>query len=111
MDLQRKNGSTLLAISHNGNLSNGTMFSKNTSEGSPIDRAYAESRMRNEPLTEIIQTKGQSETHPLMSPNDEFSGFEIWTKPVAGPGTVKVLETNYVRNAYRNGLGEAKGVK
>lgn len=108
MDLQRKNGSTLLAISHNGNLSNGTMFSKNTSEGSPIDRAYAESRMRNEPLTEIIQTKGQSETHPLMSPNDEFSGFEIWTKPVAGPGTVKVLETNYVRNAFRNGLAIEK---
>ncbi|WP_298534879.1 DUF3604 domain-containing protein [uncultured Algibacter sp.] len=110
MDLQRKNGSKLLAISHNGNLSNGTMFSKNTSEGSPIDKAYAESRMRNEPLTEIVQTKGQSETHPLMAPNDEFAGFEIWTKPVAGPGTVKVLETNYVRNAFRNGLAIGEGI-
>jgi hypothetical protein len=104
MDLQRENGSILLAIPHNGNLSNGTMFPMVDSYGSPISRAYAESRMRNEPLTEIVQTKGQSETHPLMSPNDEFSDFEIWTKPVAGPGVVNVLETNYVRNALMNGL-------
>lgn len=104
MDVQRKNGAELLAISHNGNLSNGTMFATTDSDGNPINKAYAASRMHNEPLTEIIQTKGQSETHPLMAPNDEFAGFEIWTKPVAGPGVVKVLETNYVRNAYKNGL-------
>ncbi|WP_276390434.1 DUF3604 domain-containing protein [Eudoraea chungangensis] len=104
MDVQRKNGAELLAISHNGNLSNGTMFATTDSDGNPLNKAYAASRMRNEPLTEIIQTKGQSETHPLMAPNDEFAGFEIWTKPVAGPGVVKVLETNYVRNAYKNGL-------
>ncbi len=104
MDLQRANGSKLLAIPHNGNLSNGVMFATTDSEGSPISKAYAETRARNEPLTEIIQTKGQSETHPLMSPNDEFAGFEIWTKPVAGPGVVKIVETNYVRNAYGNGL-------
>ncbi|MFT6996219.1 MAG: hypothetical protein ACJA1P_002967 [Maribacter sp.] len=58
LDIQRKNGSTLLAISHNGNLSNGTMFSTDTSEGAPIDRAYAESRIRNAPLAVIIQTNG-----------------------------------------------------
>lgn len=104
MDAQRDKGSVLLAIPHNGNLSNGTMFAVKDSYGEPISKAYAESRSRNEPLTEIVQTKGQSETHPLISPNDEFSGFEIWTKPVAGPGTVKVLETNYVRNALANGL-------
>jgi len=104
MDVQRENGASLLAISHNGNLSNGKMFAKTDSYGAPISKAYAESRMRNEPLTEIIQTKGQSETHPLMAPNDEFSNFELWTKPVAGPGTVKVLEANYVRNAFSNGL-------
>ncbi|NOQ92102.1 MAG: DUF3604 domain-containing protein [Flavobacteriaceae bacterium] len=104
MDIQRENGSKLFAIPHNGNLSMGTMFPTTDSYGSPISKAYAESRMRNEKLTEIIQTKGQSETHPLMSPNDEFAGFEIWTKPVAGPGTVKVLEGNYVRNAFRNGM-------
>jgi len=104
MDVQRENGSSLLAISHNGNLSNGKMFAKTDSYGAPISKAYAESRMRNEPLTEIIQTKGQSETHPLMAPNDEFSNFELWTKPVAGPGIVKILEGNYVRNAFSNGL-------
>jgi hypothetical protein len=80
------------------------MFATIDSEGSPISKAYATARARNEPLTEIVQTKGQSETHPLMSPNDEFAGFEIWTKPVAGPGVVNVVETNYVRNAYGNGL-------
>ncbi len=104
MDSQRDAGHALLAIPHNGNLSNGVMFALEDSEGNPLTRAYAESRMRNERLTEIIQTKGQSETHPAMAPNDEFAGFEIWTKPVAGPGTVKVVETNYVRNAFMNGL-------
>jgi hypothetical protein len=104
MDEQRNSGLELLAIPHNGNLSNGVMFALEDSDGKPITKAYAESRMRNEKLTEIVQTKGQSETHPLMAPNDEFAGFEIWTKPVAGPGTVKVVETNYVRNAFGNGL-------
>ena len=110
MDTQRENGHTLLAIPHNGNLSNGTMFSMNDSFGNPITYEYAKARMRNEKLTEIIQTKGQSETHPLMAPNDEFAGFEIWTKPVAGPGVVKVEETNYVRNAFSNGLALEKKI-
>lgn len=104
MDTQRENGQNLLAIPHNGNLSNGIMFSMNDSFGNPITYEYAKTRMRNEKLTEIIQTKGQSETHPLMAPNDEFAGFEIWTKPVAGPGVVKIKETNYVRNAFSNGM-------
>lgn len=104
MDAQRDAGHELLAIPHNGNLSNGVMFSLEDSYGNPISYEYAAARMRNEKLTEIIQTKGQSETHPLMSPNDEFAGFEIWTKPVAGPGVVKVESTNYVRNAFTNGL-------
>ncbi len=105
MDEQRNNGLELLAIPHNGNLSNGLMFALSDSDGNPITKAYADARARNEKLTEIIQTKGQSETHPLMAPNDEFAyNFEIWTKPVAGPGTVKIAETNYVRNAFRNGL-------
>jgi hypothetical protein len=108
MDLQRDNGRTLFAIPHNGNLSNGVMFAMEDSLGQPISKAYAETRMRNEKLIEIVQTKGQSETHPLMAPNDEFASFEIWTKPVAGPGTVKIEETNYVRNAFANGLALEK---
>ncbi len=110
MDTQRDNGHTLLAIPHNGNLSNGLMFSMDDSFGNPITYEYAKARMRNEKLTEIIQTKGQSETHPLMAPNDEFAGFEIWTKPVAGPGTVKIEEGNYVRNAFSNGMALEKKI-
>ena len=104
MDAQRARGISLLAIPHNGNLSNGIMFALEDSDGAPITRAYAEARARNEPLTEIVQTKGQSETHPGIATNDEFAAFEIWTKPVAGPGTVKVVPTSYVRNAFTNGL-------
>jgi hypothetical protein len=107
MDQQRARGVQLLAIPHNGNLSNGLMFAMEDSYGKPLTREYAEARMRNEKLTEIIQTKGQSETHPQMAPDDEFAGFEIWTKPVGGPGTVKVVEGSYVRNAFANGLALA----
>lgn len=106
MDEQRDQGATLLAIPHNGNLSNGLMYARKDFSGNsiPITEAYAKARMRNEPLTEIVQTKGQSETNPMVAPNDEFADFEIWTKPVAGPGVVKIVETNYVRNAFINGL-------
>lgn len=86
MEEQRTGGITLFAIPHNGNLSNGIMFATADSNGQPIDAAYAATRMRNEPVLEIIQTKGQSETHPMMAPNDEFAGFELWTKSVGGPG-------------------------
>ena len=104
MESQREQGIELTAIPHNGNLSNGLMYDTNDYNGNPISKAYAETRARNEKITEIVQIKGQSETHPLMTPNDEFAGFEIWTKPVAGPGTVQVKPTNYVREAYKNGM-------
>jgi hypothetical protein len=76
MDAQRKSGNELLAISHNANLSGGIMFPTEVDfKGRPIDRAWAESRDRNERLTEIKQIKGQSETHPLLSPNGEPRGI------------------------------------
>jgi hypothetical protein len=78
MDEQRAAGNELLAISHNANLSDGWMYPTDVdSLGRPIDAAWAESRIRNERLIEIKQIKGQSETHPLLSPNDEFANYEI----------------------------------
>lgn len=71
---EERTGGRLLAIPHNGNLSNGRMFELIDFAGEPIDRDYAERRMRFERLQEIVQTKGNSETHPTLSPNDEFAG-------------------------------------
>ncbi|UFP95579.1 DUF3604 domain-containing protein [Gloeobacter morelensis] len=78
MDLQRSKGSTLLAIPHNGNASDGRMFELVKADGKPIDAAYSRTRAMNEPLYEISQIKGTSETFPTLSPKDEFAGFEQW---------------------------------
>ena len=79
MDTQRKAGNELLAISHNANLSDGWMYPTDVdSYGRPIDATWAASRDRNERLVEITQIKGQSETHPVLSPTDEFANYEIF---------------------------------
>jgi hypothetical protein len=78
LDRIRTKGFQVLAIPHNANASNGLMFDWNKSDGTPIDRAYAQERAENEPLLEVVQMKGASETHPVLSPNDEFAGFEIF---------------------------------
>ena len=113
MDGQRKAGNELLAISHNANLSDGRMFPSDfDSEGRPIDAAYAASRTRNEPLTEIRQLKGTSETHPILSPNDEYAGFEIMSVLLGNPpGRVPHLVGSYARQALKDGLAleETKG--
>ena len=75
---EKKTGGSILAIPHNGNLSNGTMFSDKRASGEKIDRAYAEARMRWEPIIEVTQMKGDGEAHPILSTEDEFADFENW---------------------------------
>ncbi len=100
----RKTGDDVIAIPHNGNASNGLMFDTKTLTGKPITRDYAERRMANEPLVEIAQGKGQSETHPLLSPNDEFARFELWETLVGSPARANFKTGSYVRQAY--GVGQ-----
>jgi Protein of unknown function (DUF3604) len=106
MDVQRKAGNELLAISHNANLSDGRMFPTEVdTKGRPIDAAYAASRMRNEPLIEIKQLKGTSETHPLLSPNDEFASFELMSVLLGNPpGRIPHIVGSYARQALKDGL-------
>jgi hypothetical protein len=105
---EEKTGAQIIAIAHNGNLSNGRMFPIIESfTGKRIDREYAESRMRWEPLYEATQIKGDGETHPLLSPNDEFANFERWDKGNLDLTELKkpeMLEFEYARSALKNGL-------
>jgi hypothetical protein len=103
MDQQRKKGIELLAISHNANISDGLMFPAEVDyKGRPIDKAWADARERNERLTEIKQIKGASETHPLLSPNDEFANFEILSYLLGDPqGRFPHIPGSYVRDALK----------
>jgi hypothetical protein len=107
-----KTGSEVLAIAHNGNLSNGTMFPMVEAFGRKLDKGYAETRARRERLYEVTQTKGTGEAHPYLSPNDEFADFELWDKgnlDASVPKTKDMLEFEYARSAFKNGLAlEAK---
>ncbi|RLQ22387.1 DUF3604 domain-containing protein [Seongchinamella sediminis] len=106
MDGLRASGVDLLAIPHNGNASNGLMFPEETSYGgSAVDADYAARRMRNEPVYEVSQIKGSSETHPLLSPNDEFAGFEIWDYTLSTDAVPpEKRQGGYARGAYLAGL-------
>jgi hypothetical protein len=107
IQVQRDMGKQVFAIPHNGNLSNGLMFAPRDSDGQPIDARYAKMRASMEPATEILQTKGQSDTHPALSPNDEFAGFEKQYKHLIGtnPPVLGRVNYSYVREALINGVG------
>lgn len=104
MDGLRARGLEALAIPHNSNGSDGTMFARTLWDGRPLDRTGAEQRIRNEPLVEITQVKGTSETHPALSPNDEWSNFEIMPTYIGTPQPVTVFDGGYVRRALEQGL-------
>jgi hypothetical protein len=103
-----KTGGDVLAVAHNGNLSNGRMFPIIESfTGKPIDREYAESRDKWERIYEATQIKGDGETHPFLSPNDEFANFERWDKgnlDLSELKTPEMLQYEYARSALKIGL-------
>ena len=103
MDNLRSLGVESLAIPHNSNGSNGQMFKLVDWAGNPMDDDYATKRMRNEPLVEITQVKGTSDTHPLLSPGDKWADFGIMNNRVASP-FYSSPTGSYVRNAYSRGL-------
>lgn len=101
-----KTGGKILAIPHNGNLSNGRMFSLKTFEDKELTAAWVLARAKWEPLYEVTQGKGTSEQHPSIAPNDEFLNFEIWDKGNLNvvPKKPGMIETEYAREALKNGL-------
>ncbi len=108
-------GGRAISPAHNGNISNGLMFDGKDFKGKKITRAYAEARMRFEPLYEVTQMKGDGETHPLLSADDEFADFERWdVSNLAGsaPKEQWMLQYEYARSALKLGLklGDKLGV-
>jgi hypothetical protein len=103
MDDLRAKGVESLAIPHNSNGSNGQMFKLVDWAENPLDDDYAKQRIRNEPIVEITQIKGTSETHPVLSSRDEFAAFEIMPYRIATNALSKP-QGSYVREALLNGL-------
>lgn len=108
-EYENTTGGEILAIPHNGNVSNGRMFTLKDSDGNAFDKAYTQSRQRWEPLVEVTQIKGDGETHPFLSPDDEFADFENWDKGNLNPfgqypKTNDMLQYEYARSALKLGL-------
>lgn len=104
MDGWRGKGIEALAIPHNSNGSDGMMFDTQRMNGKPIDKAYADLRARNEPLVEITQIKGTSETHPSLSSNDEWANFEIMESYIGSATPITKFAGGYVRRALEDGI-------
>ncbi len=105
-DYESRTGGRVMAFPHNGNLSNGLMFNDVRENGDPLDAAYAERRMRWEPLYEVTQIKGDGETHPMLTPNDEFADYWRWDRGNFGTElkTPAMLPREYARTALARGL-------
>jgi hypothetical protein len=104
---QNDTGAEVLAIPHNGNLSNGRMFTVRTFDGQPLTREVAQARAQLEPLIEVTQIKGDGEAHPFLSPDDEFAGYEVWDRSNLNGTEVKtkdMLQWEYARQALKTGL-------
>ena len=105
--VEDETGAKVMAIAHNGNLSNGMMFPSQTVDGEKLTSAYAETRARWEPIYEVSQVKGDGEAHPTLSPDDEFADFENWDWDNIGRTEEKedwMLEHEYARGALKLGL-------
>ena len=101
----QKTGAKFIAIPHNSNLSMGQMFAETTQTGKPLSADYARTRNKWEKAVEITQIKGDSETHPLFSPVDEYADFETYQFVlVPGGGTPDPTEADYVRSGLKRGL-------
>ncbi len=107
---EQRTGGKIMAIPHNANLSNGRMFEGKRFDGTPLTREYAERRTRWEPIHEIVQIKGASESHPMIAPTDEFidygiAGWDLGNLTLSGPPLSKaMMPTNYFREGLKRGI-------
>jgi Protein of unknown function (DUF3604) len=106
-EYEKNTGGKVLAIPHNGNLSNGMMFAETRQDGQPIDKNYADRRRKWEPVYEVTQIKGDGEAHPYLSPNDEFADYETWdlgNLDASEAKTNEMLSGEYGRSGLKKGI-------